>query len=292
MQMLISIRLLSPRRSLLAAFTLAGVLSIAADVALQAQTPRRLYGVLDAEYFGNIAFSVDLGGSHEVAYYAWSRDLTEVEGMAIDGESELYLFSETGGVKKVDLGQPARPPVQVATGRYDLTGATSSPSGAMELYDARGRQFVTFDPRTDRYSAEATPARAPANGFDGLARTATGLYGLGSAGRGMGLFSCTTAGCARTCAAASLPPDLQSIETYAGSTLVFAWTSITPANQIVLHVDTMDPATCARTRLLNEQLDRDALVRLLRRQVNLDRVLGQARDAGRTIEIEALAVQR
>lgn len=284
-------RLLSLHRPLLAVFTVVCALSLAVSATLHAQNPRRLYGVLDAEYFGNIAFSVDLGGSHDVAYYAWSRDLTEVEGMAIDGEDELYLFSETGAVKKVDLGQPNRPPVQVATGRYDLTSATTSSSGEMELYDARGRQFVTFDPRTDRYST-GTPARAPASGFDGLARTVTGLYGLGRVGRGMGLFTCTSAGCARTCATASLPPDLQSIEAYAGSTLVFAWTSITSANQIVLHVDTMDPATCARTRVLNEQLDRDALVRLLRRQVNLDRVLGQARDAGRTIEIEALAVQR
>jgi hypothetical protein len=65
--------------------------------------------------------------------------------MAIDGEGEMYLFAESGVVKEVDLGQPAGPPVQVATGRYDLTSATVSSGGLMELYDARGRQFVTFD---------------------------------------------------------------------------------------------------------------------------------------------------
>jgi len=284
-------RSFSPRSPLFAAGALACLLSLVASAALQAQGPRRLYGILDAEYFGNIAFSIDLGGSHEVAYYDWSRELNEVEGMAIDGEGELYLFSESGVVKKVDLGQPARPPAQVQMSGFDFTSATSSPGGSMELYDARGRQFVTFDPRTDQFvAAEARPARGPA--FDGLARTTAALYGIARVGRGMALFTCTAAGCTRTCATASLPADLQSIETYAGTTLVFAWTSITQANQIVLHVDTLDPATCVRTRLLNAQLDRVRLAGLLRRQVNLDRVLGQARDAGRTIEIEALAVQR
>jgi hypothetical protein len=288
--MLISMKFSSPRRSLLASFALVCVPSLVASAGLQAQSPRRLYGILDAEYFGNVAFSVDLGGDHDVAYYAWARDLNEVEGMAIDGEGELYLFSESGVVKKADLGQPNRPAVQVATSRFDFTSVTVGAGGVMELYDARGRQFVTFDPRTDRFSTEMRPAGGQS--FDGLARTSAGLYGLGRVGRGMGLFSCTGAGCARTCASASLPADLQSIEAYAGSTLVFAWTSITPTNQIVLYVDTMDPATCARTRLLSTQLDRDALARLLRRQVNLDRVLGQARGAGRSVEIEALAVQR
>jgi len=259
------------------------------------QAATRLYGLIDADYLGSdIAFSVELGNAHTVRYYAWGRQLDEVEGMAVDGDGELYLFSESGAIKKVNLSQPNRSPVEVV-GRspHEFTSANLRASdGMIELYDAKGRRFVTFDPRADRLVPE-TARRGNFPAFDGLARTAGQLYGTAPVRESPGLFACTGGRCVPACVRRlELPRELQAIETFTESTLIFARTSITSRNEIMLHVESVDPGSCTRRELFTTPLDRNQIRQFLRPSLNLDDVLRRARQSNRSAEIEAIAIQR
>ena len=258
----------------------------------------RLYGMidLDAGFGQDIAFSVELGGANTVRYFTWGRELDEVEGMAVDGDGELYLFAESGVVKKVRLAQPDGRPMTVAQGSgLDLTSATSRPGDAsIELFDARGRQFVTFDPRTDAFLGEPRRlSRTRAPELNGLARTRTQLYGTAEAGERLDLYACTDESCERACGGRlNISRDVQAIERYTDATLLLARTSITPALQVVLHVETLDPVACRLSPLVTTQLDREQVRGFLRPGLDLDRVLRQARRLNRAPQIEAIAIQR
>jgi hypothetical protein len=260
-----------------------------------ARGPARLYGVIDVDFVGHdIAFSVELGGDHAVMYYGWGRDLDEIEGMAVDREGELYLFSESGVVKKVDLGQPNGAPLTVVrSGRFDFTSATTRPAdGMIELYDARGRQLVTLDPRTDTFGPAAAHRRLPrAPALDGLARTATRLYGTATAGEAAALYADTGGVFRPVCAGRlRLPIDVQAIERLTDSTLVLARISITDTNRIMLHVESLEPDGCVLRQLFTTELDRERIRGFLKPGNDLDRVLRQARSMRRSPEIEAIAV--
>jgi hypothetical protein len=257
----------------------------------------RLYGMIDADFLGHdIAFSVDLGGAHQVRYYPWGRDIKEVEGMAIDREGELYLFDETGEVKKVRLASPnARPTAVAPKAEYDFTGASARPlDGMIELFDNRGLQFVTFDPRTDAF--REPPRRGTRTAawpeLSGLARIGTQLYGSAMNVSRLQIYACTTAGCRPACALQLGPAeDVQAIERYSGTALVLARISITDANQLMLHVESLDPRTCTRQRILETQLDRRRIQEFLKPSINLDEMLTEARRRNRSPEIEAIAFQ-
>ncbi|MFL5386005.1 MAG: hypothetical protein ACJ8GN_26100 [Longimicrobiaceae bacterium] len=255
-----------------------------------------MYGLIDADYLGyDIAFSVELGNPHTVRYYSWGRDLDEVEGMAVDGDGELYLFSESGAIRKVSLSQPNRPPIPVVQrSPHEFTSANlRSSDGMIELYDARGGRFVTFDPRTDRLVSGGGSPRGTLPAFDGLARAAGQLYGTAPVRDHPGLFACTDEGCRPACAQRlELPRDLQAIETFTESTLIVAWTSITPGNEILLHVESVSPGSCVRRELFTAQLDRAQIGQFLKPSLNFDDVLRRARRSNRSAEIEAIAVQR
>jgi hypothetical protein len=277
---------------------LAGALSFLCLTSTAGAQGGRLYGMIDIDAgFGqDIAFSVELGGAHTVRYFTWGRDLDEVEGMAIDGDGELYLFAETGVVKKVRLAQPEARPVTVAQlNGLDLTSATSRPADALiELFDARGGQFITFDPRTDAYlNAPRWSTRREAPQLNGLARTATRLYATAEGRERLDLYACTEAGCERVCAGrVNVTRDVQAIERLTDGTLLLARTSITPALQVVLHVETLDPAACRVSPLATVQLDREQVRGFLKPGLDLDRVLRQARRLNRAPQIEAIAIQR
>ncbi len=255
----------------------------------------RLYGMIDADFLGyDIAFSVELGGTHEVRFYNWGRHLEEVEGMAIDRQGEMYLFDETGVVKKVRLASPNALPDSVAAARYELTSATVRPSdGMIELFDARRGQIVTFNPRTDAYippTARRPRVRAPE--LSGLARTTAGLYGSAMFKDSLHLQACTDEECRPACTAALGPAgDVQAIDRYTGTALILARTSITETNQIVLHVETLDPRSCARRPLFAVTLDRRRIQEFLKPSIDLDDVMRRARRANRSPEIEAVAFQ-
>jgi hypothetical protein len=231
-----------------------------------------------------------------VTYYSWGRDLDEIEGMAIDREGELYLFAESGVVRKVGLRQPNGSPPTVARGsRFDFTSATFRPSdGMIELYDARGRQLVTFDPRTDTFAPAAAHRRLPrAPALDGLARTATRLYGTATAGEDAALYADTGGVFRLVCAGRlRLPRDVQALETLTDSTLVLARISITNTNRIMLHVESLEPDRCVLRQLVTMELDRERIRGYLKPGTDLDRVLRQARSMRRNPEIEAMAIQR
>lgn len=279
---------------------LAGALCFFCSIATSdasAQGPARLYGIIDVDQVGHdVAFSVDLEGDHSVSYYTWGRDLDEIEGMAIDADGELYLFSESGMVKKVNLRQPNGTPVTVVRNSgFEFTSATTRPSdGVIELYDARGRQLVTFDPRTDTFgpaSAHRRLARAPA--LDGLARTATRLYGTATAGEDAALFADTEGGFSRVCAGRlRMPRDIQALEKLTDATLILARISITQTNQIMLHVESLEPDGCVRRNLFTSELERERIRGFLKPGTDLDRVLRQVRSMRRNPEIEAISIHR
>lgn len=258
----------------------------------------RLYGMIDADFLGHdIAFSVELGGAHQVRYYPWGRDIKEVEGMAIDREGELYLFDETGEVKKVRLAAPnARPTPVAPKAAYEFTSASARPQdGMIELFDNRGLQFVTFDPRTDAYrEPPRRGTRTPGwPSLSGLARIGTQLYGSAMDVSRLQIYACTpSSGCRPACTLQLGPAeDVQAIERYSGTALVLARISITPANQLTLHVESLDPRTCTRQRILETQLDRRRIQEFLKPSINLDETLTEARRRTRSLEIEAIAFQ-
>jgi len=206
---------------------------------------------------------------------------------------KLYLFSESGVVMKADVRNPARALAPAGQGVYEVSSAAWRRSdGMMELYDAKGAQFVTYDPQRDRFVPGSERRLTPrGRELSGLARTSTGLYAVTLAGEGAGLFVCANDHCTRTCPAISLPAEVQSLDTYAGASLVTAWTSITETLQLVLHVETIDPARCVRTPVVTVELDRVGLRPFLKRGVNLDTLLREARRRGTSAEIEAIAVR-
>lgn len=277
---------------------LAGAFCFFALASTGAAQGGRLYGMIDIDggYGQDIAFSVELGGAHTVRTYAWGRDLDEVEGMAVDGDGELYLFAESGVVKKVRLAQPDARTVTVAQGSgFDLTSATSRPSdGMIELFDARGRQFVTFDPRTDAFlPAPRWRPNTQAPELNGLARTATRVYATAEGRSRLDLYVCTGEGCSPVCAGRlNISRDVQAIERLTDSMLLLARTSITPALQVVLHVETLDPVACQVSPLATVQLDREEVRGFLKPGLDLDRVLRQARRLDRAPQIEAITLQR
>jgi hypothetical protein len=274
---------------------------------------RRLYGMIDidAAFFGHdIAFSVDLDGSNEVRFYTWGRELDEVEGMALDQDGELYLFNENGVVSKVRTAQPDAPLVPVPTpAGYTFTSATVRPSdGIIELYDARGGQFVRFDPRSDRLLREPAPqprvrlpmgpaCTGPSNSantceLSGLARTATRLYGSAMVEGNLELYTCTDRSCSRACTVRlNSASDVQAIERYTDTMLIIARIEITETNEILLHVESLDPRSCALTRVLKTPLDQERIRRFLRPSLKLDQVLRRVRQSSRSPQIEAIALQ-
>ena len=273
---------------------LAAALFLCAAPAASAQGGR-LYGMIDADFLGHdIAFSVELGGAHEVRYYSWGRHLEEVEGMAIDRQGEMYLFDETGVVKKVRLRTPDARPDSVGAARYELTSATVRPSdGMIELFDARRGQIVTFNPRTDTYVLPTTRRpRVRAPEFSGLARSGTQLYGSAMVKDSLMLQTCTDETCRPACTVRLGPAgDVQAIDAYTGNMLILARTSLTETNQIVLHVETLAPGTCARRQLFAVTLDRERIRSFLKPSIDLDDVMRRARRANRSPEIEAIVLQ-
>ena len=257
----------------------------------------RLYGMIDADFLGHdIAFSVDLGGAQQVRYYPWGRDIKEVEGMAIDREGELYLLDETGEVKKVRLAAPnARPTAVAPKAAYEFTAASVRADGTIELFDNCGLQFVTFDPRTDAFrEPPRRGTRTPGwPELSGLARIGTQLYGSAMNVGRLQIYACTPASGCRPACALQLGPaeDVQAIDRYSGTALVLARISITPANQLTLHVESLDPRTCTRQRILETQLDRRRIQEFLKPSINLDETLTEARRRNRSPEIEAIAFQ-
>ncbi|HYJ79783.1 MAG TPA: hypothetical protein VEW03_09295 [Longimicrobiaceae bacterium] len=259
---------------------------------VEAQRPMRLYGVIDIDYFGyDVAFSLDMGRDTTVTYYGWGRDLDEIEGMAIDGEGELYLFSESGVVKKVDLDQPDRPPVRVAQGRgYNFAGAdTRASDGMIELYDEARRRLVTFDPRTDSFVGTARGVQGPV--LSGLARTGTQLYGTATTGDNTALYVYRN-GVFTSPACATLLRDVQAIERYTDTALIIARISITDANEIMLTVETLEPGSCSLRRVVRIELDKAPLRPFLKPSYTLEQVLREARRRRRNPEIEALTLIR
>ncbi|HEU4556557.1 MAG TPA: hypothetical protein VFS20_01865 [Longimicrobium sp.] len=273
---------------------LAAALFFCAAPAASAQGGR-LYGMIDADFLGHdIAFSVELGRTHAVRFYNWGRHLEEVEGMAIDRQGEMYLFDETGVVKKVRLRTPDAQPDSVAAARYEVTSASVRPSdGMIELFDARRGQIVTFNPRTDAYVTPTTRRpRTRAPEFSGLARSGTQLYGSAVARDSLHLHACTDQECRPACTAAlGLAGDVQAIDGYTGTMLILARTSLTETNQIVLHVESLDPRTCARRQLFAVTLDRERIRSFLKPSIDLDDVMRRARRANRSPEIEAIVFQ-
>ncbi len=256
------------------------------------QRPARLYGVIDIERVGSdIGFSIDLAPPHAVRLYGWGFD--EVEAMAVDGEGELYLFSETGEVRKVRLSAPDRPPVSVApAGGFEFTAATTRPDGMIELFDARGGELVAFDPRRDRILPGRTRVVEPE--LTGLARTAAQLYGIAPTRGAVALYVHGNGGFQRTCAQRRIVPnDVEALERYTDTSLIIARISITATNQLLLHVETLEPGACAARPLLRPmEIPRDQFRRFLDPATDLDGMLSRVRSVGWIPQIEATAIVR
>lgn len=259
---------------------------------VEAQRPMRLYGVIDIDYFGyDVAFSIDVGRDTTVSYYGWGRDLDEIEGMAIDGEGDLYLFAESGVVKKVDLDGPNRLPVRVGSRtRFNFAAADTRPSdGMIELYDEARRQVVTFDPRTDSFVGTGRAIQGPV--LSGLAHVGTQLYGTATTGDNTAVYVHRN-GAFTSPACAVLLHNVQAIESYTNNTLIIARISITDANEIMLTVEALQPEGCSLRRVLRIELDKERLRPFLKPLYTLEQVLREARRRRRNPEIEALAVLR
>ena len=258
----------------------------------EAQRPMRLYGVIDIDYFGfDVAFSLDMGRDTTVTYYGWGRDLDEIEGMAIDGEGDLYLFSESGVVKKVDLDAPNRPPVRVTQGGgYNFAAAdTRASDGMIELYDEARRRLVTFDPRTDSYVGTARGVQGPV--LSGLARVGTQLYGTATIGDNTALYAYRN-GAFTSPSCGVLLHNVQAIERYSDNALIIARITITDANEIMLTIETLEPDGCSLRRVARIELDKEPLRPFLKPSYTLEQVLREARRRRRNPEIEALTLLR
>ncbi len=258
-----------------------------------AQRPTRLYGVIDIDRVGSdIGFSIDLAPPHALRFYDWGRQLDEIEGIAVDGEGELYLFYESGDVKKVRLSAPDGPPVPVAPGGgYEFSAVSNRSDGMMEAFDARGRQLVTFDPRRDRIVPGGTRA---STSLKGLAWTATERYGIADARGGTALYVHRDGRFQRVCARElDLSRDVNAIERYTDASLIFARLSFTNRDQVLLHVETLEPGTCAVRPLLDPvEIQLDQIRRFFDPSADLRSLLRRARQLRRSPQIEASAVVR
>ncbi len=261
--------------------------------AADAQRPMRLYGVIDIDRVGSdIGFSIDLAPPHALRFYDWGRQLDEIEGIAVDGEGELYLFYESGDVKKVRLSAPDGPPVSVAPGGgFEFSAASNRSDGMIEAFDARGRQLVTFDPRRDRILPGGTRA---ATSLTGLAWTATERYGIADVRGGTALYVDRDGRFQRVCARElDLSRDVNAIERYTDTSLIFARLSFTNRDQVLLHVETLEPGTCAVRPLLDPvEIQLDQIRRFFDPSADLRSLLRRARQLRRSPQIEATAIVR
>lgn len=261
--------------------------------AADAQRPTRLYGVIDIDRVGSdIGFSIDLAPPHTLRFYAWGRHLDEIEGMAVAGAGELYLFYESGDVKKLRLGALDDPPVSVAPGGgFEFSAASSRSDGTIEAFDVKGRQLVTLDPRRGRILPGRTRVGPD---LKGLAWTATQRFGIANARGGTALHVYNGGQFQRVCARGlDLSREVNAIEWYTGTSLVIARLSITNTNQVLLHVETLEPGTCAVRPLLDPvEIRLDQIRRFFDPSEDLESLLRRARRFGRTPQIEATAIVR